>query len=512
MGGNAAASGPDFAQGIPELADGALVAGQYAGQAVLAVKKGDEVFVVAANCTHWNENMALGTIVGDTILCPAHHSCFSLRTGDAVGPPALGRLPTFKVERRGNAHVVTGPADAPAPKRATGGPESVVIIGGGAAGAAAADMLRREGYAGKVTMLSADSELPCDRPNVSKDYLAGNAPEEWLFLRSAEAWAAAGVDVRLKTRVDAIDRQARSVRLVGGETLPYGALLLATGAEPVRLAITGSELPHVHLLRTVDDGRKIVASLASAKQVAVIGSSFIGLEVAASLRTRGLEVHVIGPEKVPLEHIVGGGIGLAVMAHHEKQGVVFHLGRKPASIGPAGVTLDDGGRVAADLVVMGVGVRPSIALAEAAGLSLDRGVAVDAAMRTSDSAIWAAGDIARYPDARSGERLRVEHWVVAERQGQTAARAMLGQSVEFDAVPFFWTTQFGLSLRYIGHAEGWDRADVSGEPMKGDCAVAYRRGDRTLAVATLGRDRDALLAADALARSDEAALMQLVPA
>jgi NADPH-dependent 2,4-dienoyl-CoA reductase/sulfur reductase-like enzyme len=268
----------------------------------------------------------------------------------------------------------------------------------------------------------------------------------------------------------------------------------------------------VHLLRTVDDGRKIIAGAKSAKRAAIIGASFIGLEAAASLRARGLEVHVIGPEKVPLERIVGGGIGLAVMAAHEKQGVVFHLGRKPASIDAGAVTLDDGTKVAADLVVMGVGVRPSIALAEAAGLTVDRGVVVDATMRTSDAAIWAAGDIARYTDARSGERVRIEHWVVAQRQAQTAARAMLGQTVRFDAVPFFWTTQFGLSLRYVGHAEGWDKADVAGEPMKGDCAVAYRKGTRTLAVATLGRDRDALIAEDALARGDEAELSRLVPA
>jgi NADPH-dependent 2,4-dienoyl-CoA reductase/sulfur reductase-like enzyme/nitrite reductase/ring-hydroxylating ferredoxin subunit len=500
MGGQIALTGADFEKGIPELAEGAMVQGHFQGQAVVAARVGGEVFVVAAACSHWGENLADGVVIGDTIRCGGHHACFSLRTGEALKAPALASVRTFCVEQRGSAHVVVAPMEPP---------KSVVIVGAGAAGAAAADMLRRHGYGGKVTMISADTDLPCDRPNVSKDYLAGNAPEEWLFLRDRAGWESAGVELMLGARVDAIDRAAKTVK-AGGKTIEYGALLLAPGADPLRLPIPGGE--RAFLIRTVGDARAVVAALPNAKRAVVIGSSFIGLEAAASLKARGLEVHVVGPEKVPLERVVGGPVGGAVQALLEKNGIVFHLGRKPASMDASSVTLDDSTKLAAELVVMGVGVRPSLSLAEAAGLTVDRGVVVDAQMRTSDPSIWAAGDIARYPDVRSGEKLRIEHWVVAQRQGQTAARAMIGHSVKFDSVPFFWTTLFGVSLRYVGHAEAWDKMDVSGDPARHDCAVAYRKGGKTLAVTLLGRYRDALLAEDALARQDEAMLAKMVPA
>lgn len=513
MGGQIALTGPDFGASIPELADGGKVQGHFQGQPLVAVRRGEEYFAIAAACSHWGENLADGAVIGDTIRCGGHHACFSLRTGEASCPPALGRVQTYKIEQRGGARVVVGPSDpAPAPVRRSGtAPSSVVIIGGGAAGSAAADLLRREGYAGPVTLISADPDLPCDRPNVSKDYLAGGAPEEWLFVRDAAGWIAAQIELRLGTRVEAIDRAARTVRLSTGERLAYGALLLAPGAEAVRLAIPGTELPHVHVLRTVGDARRIVANVANARAAVVVGASFIGMEAAASLRTRGLEVHVVAPDAVPFSKALGPVAGGVLKAAHERAGVKFQLGRKPVSISASGVTLDDGTVIPAELVVLGVGVRPSLGLAEAAGLAIDRGVTVDAQLRTSDEHIWAAGDIARYPDARGGEPVRIEHWVVAQRQGQAAARAMLGLPGRFDAVPFFWTTQLGVTLRYVGHAESWDRIDLSGDPAQGDCAFAYRLRGRTLAVVTYGRQQASLEAEDALERGDEAALARLVP-
>ena len=513
MGGQIALTGPDFGASIPELADGGMLQGHFQGQALVAVRRGDEYFVVAAACTHWGENLAEGAVIGDTIRCGGHHACFSLRTGEASCPPALGPLQTYRVEQRGGQRVVVGPRE-PAPMRVRSGaadPSSVVIIGGGAAGSAAADLLRREGYVGPVTLVSAEQDLPCDRPNVSKDYLAGGAPEEWLFLRDAAGWSAAQIELKLGTRAEAIDREARTVRLSTGETLFYGALLLASGAEAVRLAIPGAELPHVHVLRTVGDARRIVANVASARSAVVVGASFIGMEAAASLRARGLEVCVVAPDAVPFSKALGPVAGGVLKEAHERAGVKFKLGRKPVSISASGVTLDDRTVIAAELVVLGVGVRPSLALAEAAGLAIDRGVIVDAALRTSDEHIWAAGDIARFPDVRGGERVRIEHWVVAQRQGQVAARSMLGQPGRFDAVPFFWTTQFGVTLRYVGHAESWDRVDLSGDPSMGDCAFAYRRNGRTLAVVTYGRQQASLEAEAALERGDEVALARLVP-
>ncbi len=323
-------------------------------------------------------------------------------------------------------------------------PESVVIIGGGPAGNMAAETLRDEGYAGPITMLSADAALPADRPNLSKDYLAGRASEEWALLRPADFYRENGIDVRLNTRVARIDTGQRAIELADGSRLTYGALLLATGAEPVRLDVPGANLDHVHYLRTLDDSRALIAKAEKARRAVIVGASFIGLEVASSLRARGLEVHVVGREADPDGARARPGAGSFIRSVHEQHGVTFHLGRTAASIDEHAVTLDNGERIEAELVVVGIGVRPAIALAEQAGLAIDRGVLVDQFLETSAAGVFAAGDIARWPDPHSGEAIRVEHFVVAERQGQTAARNMLGRREPFDAVPFFWTEQHDL--------------------------------------------------------------------
>jgi apoptosis-inducing factor 3 len=436
-------------------------------------------------------------LVADTVRCPWHHACFSLRTGEALRAPALSPVACWRIEQRDGLIYVREklqPAVRRARTAAQAGPESVVIIGGGAAGNAAAEMLRREGYAGPVTMMSADDAGPYDRPNLSKDYLAGAAPAEWIPLRSPEFYAEHGIDLKLAARVAAIDTNAREVRLADGSRDHYGALLLATGAAPVPLDIPGSDLPHIHYLRTLADSRALVAAATAARRAVVIGASFIGLEVAASLRARGLEVHVVAPETHPMERVLGREVGDLVRKVHEEHGVVFHLGTTPAAFDRSHVTLQSGEQLDADFVVVGVGVRPETTLAEQAGIAVDRGVTVDAYLETSISGIWAAGDIARWPDRVTGEKIRIEHWVVAERQGQTAARNMLGARERFDAVPFFWTQQHDLVLNYVGHAAKWDRVEIDGSLAAKDCAVTYRQGERKLAVLTIGRDRDSLAA------------------
>jgi len=509
-------TGPDFGrEGIApaDIPDDDMVLGHANGEPVLLVRRGAEVSAIAATCSHYGGPLAEGVFDGQLVRCPWHHACFDPRTGEAARPPALDAITAYEVEQRDGRLFVGGPRPTSAAAAVTdaSAPESVVIIGAGAAGNAAAETLRREGYTGTVTMVGADDSVPYDRPNLSKDYLAGTAPEDWIPLRSNEFYAERQIALILGRRVTRIDTPRHLVILDDGRELQYDALLLATGADPVRLDTPGGDLPHVHYLRTLSDSRAIIETTVDVTQAVVVGASFIGLEVAASLRARNIEVHVVAPESLPMERVLGPQLGTFVRALHEEHGVVFHLERTVARIDEQAVTLDDGSRLDTGLVVFGVGVRPSIALAEEAGVAIDRGVVVDEYLATSQPGIWAAGDIARWPDAYTGDRIRVEHWVVAERQGQAAARNILGRREQFDLIPFFWSQHYDVPINYVGHAEHWDHIDIAGSIEDRDCVVAFREGGRTLAVASIYRDVDSLQAELAMERNDEAALQALIP-
>ena len=407
-----ALEGDDFGEGVAleKIADNGMLLGHAQGEAVILARHGDELFAVGATCTHYGAPLADGLLVGDTLRCPWHHACFSLRTGEVLRAPALNPVACWRVEQRGGMVYVTAKqADAPAhpAPAASALPESIVIIGGGAAGDAAAVTLRREGYAGPVTLLSADAAPPCDRPNLSKNFLAGTAPAEWLPLRSPEFYQERQIDLRLNTRVVRIDVAQRRLQLADGSSLAYGALLLATGAEPIRLGIAGADLPHVHYLRTQADGEALAGKAQAAHRAVVIGASFIGLEVAASLRARNIEVHVVGLETCPMEKILGPQAGNFIRTLHEQHGVVFHLGTSATQIDAHEVTLQNGEKLQADLVVIGIGVRPAIALAEQAGLAVERGVVVDEYLQTSAAGDFCGGrhrELARPPERRAHPR------------------------------------------------------------------------------------------------------------
>jgi apoptosis-inducing factor 3 len=493
---------PDLRNGVDirDVPDGAIVRGHIDAEEAILLRRGEDYFAVGALCTHYHGALASGLVVGDTIRCPLHHACFSLRSGEALRAPALDPIACWRTERIGNQVFVREKMPEPhtqsLPPTVDGKPlpSSVVIIGGGAAGLAAADMLRRKGYLAPISLISADESAPYDRPNLSKDFLTGNAPEEWLPLRDSKYYAQRQIQLELGTRVAAVDVKQRRVQLANGRELDFGALLLATGSDPVRLEIPVSGDPQRFYLRSFADSRILLAASKAAKRVLVVGASFIGLEVAASLRQRGIDVHVIGPEKIPFERVLGSQVGTFVRELHESHGVVFHLGNSVTRIDGRRVTLSDASTLDADFVIFGVGVRPAIALAEQAGLVIERGIRVNEYLETSVAGIFAAGDVARWPDPHSGERIRVEHWVVAERQGQVAALNMLGREQRFDAVPFFWSQHYDVTINYVGHAESWDAIEINGSPNSRDCAVTYKRAGRTLAVATISRDLQSLQA------------------
>ena len=485
---------------ISDLPDGGMIRTKVGGEEVLVLRRGDAIFAIGALCTHYHGSLADGLLSGDSLRCPLHHACFDIRTGEALRAPALDPIPCWRVERVGDSIFVR--EKRPQFKRAasslSSAPKSVVIIGGGAAGLAAAVTLRDQGYPSELSVISADDSPPYDRPNLSKDFLAGTAPEEWMPLRAPEFYTDNRIDLELSTRVISLDVAQKRLQLADGRQLEFGALLLATGAEPNRPPIPGAAADQIHYLRTFADGRAIAAKAATAKRVVIIGTSFIGMEVAASLRARNIDVHVVGRDSVPMERVLGAQVGRFLQTLHESHGVVFHMGVGAAHMEGRRLTLSDATTLDVDFVVVGAGVRPALQLAEQAGLAVDRGVLVDEHLQTSAPGVFAAGDIARWSDRRSGQRIRVEHWVVAERQGQVAARNILGQREKFEAVPFFWSQHYDLTVNYVGHAEGWDRVDVDGALMSRDCTIRYKRGERTLAVATIGRDRDSLKAEAAM--------------
>lgn len=491
--------GPDLSVGVPIAAfgDRGLLAGHVGDEPVLLARVGEEVLAVAGKCTHYGGPLAEGILVDDTVRCPWHHACFSLRTGEALAAPAFNPLQRWSVERRGDRIVVTGqvPADkeaAPSSQpEAAGQQERIVIVGGGAAGFAAAEMLRRRRFAGEITMLSSDGDAPYDRPNLSKDYLAGTAPESWIPLRGPKFYARNRIDLQLRTTAGRIDVGGRAV-IADGRVFPFDRLLLATGAEPVRLPVAGADGDHVLTLRSFADSRAVIERAQGSKTAVLLGAGFIGLEVAAALRRRGLAVHVVAPEDYPLGAVLGPELGTFIRSLHEEHGVVFHLGATAERITAQAVALSDGSTIDGDLVVVGAGVKPRIALAADAGIAVDRGVLVNEFLETNVAGIFAAGDVAQWFDLNSAESRRVEHWVVAQRQGQIAAQNMLGLRQPFSSVPFFWSEHYDVSIRYVGYARSWDAIEIDGSIADRNCLVGYKKDGKIVAVAAIGRDVQAL--------------------
>jgi NADPH-dependent 2,4-dienoyl-CoA reductase/sulfur reductase-like enzyme/nitrite reductase/ring-hydroxylating ferredoxin subunit len=469
---------------------------------LLARAKGN-YYAVGATCPHYGAPLAEGALCGERLICPWHHASFDVTTGDLLEPPALDALSRYGVRVDGGRVFVSLPDGAedrrvpPMAERDDGRDGRVfVILGGGAAGYMAAQTLREEGFQGRVLMVTREDRLPYDRPNLSKDYLQGHAEPEWMPLRPDEFFAEHDIEVMRGREVTRVDAAARAITFSDGDTLQYDALLVATGGAPRKLPNQPDVAPNVFLLRSYADSDAIIAAAAPSARAVVIGASFIAMEVSSSLIERGCSVTVVAPQAVPFQMTLGTEIGEMFRRMHESHGVSFRLGASVARFEGASrieaVTLGNGERLEADLVVVGVGVKPVTEFLEGVELAKDGGIVVDERLRAADG-LYAAGDVANFPSAMSGlagERQRIEHWRTALQQGRVAARNMAGKETRYDSVPFFWTRQFDVSLGYVGHAEKWDEILFHGDLSAQNFLAFYVKGDRVLAVAAMNRDRE----------------------
>ncbi|HEX5889966.1 MAG TPA: FAD-dependent oxidoreductase [Pyrinomonadaceae bacterium] len=478
---------------------------------ILLARVGDQFYAVSGSCPHYGGNLAEGALCGTHVVCPLHHAVFNVVNGDLEEPPALDALVSYEVRVEGERVMVRVPdevsdrrAIALAKRDVTADSRQFVVIGAGAAGYAAAQTLREEGFRGHVVMITREDRAPYDRPNLSKDYLHGHADPEWMPLRPQEFFAEHDIQLVLNREVTRVDARAKTIVFEGGETMDYDALLVATGGAPVRLNIPGSDLKNVCVLRSFADADSIIETAGRSRRAVVVGASFIGMEAAYSLRERGLDVTVVAPSQEPFEVTLGNEVGAVFRREHERHGVRFKLGsivyRFEGSHNVEAVTVDSGESIETDMVVVGVGVRPVTHFLEGVELDQAGGVVVDSHLRAADG-LYAAGDIVSFVDLHTGERLRIEHWRTAQQQGRVAARNMLGRELPFESVPFFWTQQFDLTLRYVGHAASWDEIVYQGDVSSHDFLAFYVKENRVLAVAGMNRDRE-LAAVEVLMKLD----------
>jgi NADPH-dependent 2,4-dienoyl-CoA reductase/sulfur reductase-like enzyme/nitrite reductase/ring-hydroxylating ferredoxin subunit len=494
-----------------EFKDGDMKQVSADGTDILLARVNGEYHAVGAHCTHYGAPLVEGVLNGERIVCPWHHACFNVTTGDLEEPPALDALPRYGVRVEGESVIVSLPREAtnrrtPAMTKRDSSADArlFVILGSGAAGFAAAQALREDGFQGRVLMITREDRLPYDRPNLSKDYLQGHAEPEWIPLRADQFFAEHDIEVLREKEVVRVDAAKKAITFKDGDTLAYDSLLVATGGTPRRLIIPGSDLKNIFVLRSFSDADAIIETAQQASRAVVIGASFIGMETASSLAQRKLSVTIVAPDEVPFEKTLGAEIGRLFRRVHEAHGVQFKLGASAERFEGNGavktVVLDSGERIEADLVIVGVGVRPATDFLEGVELHRDGGVIVDEHMRAADG-IYAAGDIAYFPHPLTNERRRIEHWRMAMQQGRIAAGNMAGKEVSYDGVPFFWTRQFDVGLLYVGHAKQWDEIIYQGDVSARNFLAFYVTENRVLAVAGMNRDQE-MAAIEELMRLD----------
>lgn len=483
---------------INDLQDGEMKQVSVGETEVLLARIEGKFHAVGAHCTHYKAPLAEGVISGDRIICPWHNACFSLVTGNQYEPPGLDSLPCYQVRIDKENVIITLPESVAAQRipsmakyNPDADPRTFVVLGAGAAGSAAVEVLRQVGFEGRIVMITREHELPYDRTWLSKDYFIGQVSKDEMPLRSPDFYKDHNIEILFDKQAVRVDPTAKTITFNDGE-ITYDSLLLATGGKPTTLDVEGTDLQNVFTLRSFDDTEQILAACKQASHAVVIGSSFIGMETAAGLTQRGMQVTVVSPT-LPFKSILGAEIGQLFQQVHEEQGVSFRLGTKATKLSGdskvEAVILDNGERLPADLVVVGIGVKPVTQFLEGVELHEDKSVVVDEYLCAADS-LYAAGDIARFPDWRTGEATRIEHWRIAAQHGRIAAYNMAGQKVKFAGVPVFWTMQFEFPLRYVGHTEEWDEIIFDGDLQTREFMAFYVKDNQVLAVAASQRDTE----------------------
>ena len=464
---------------------------------LLAYHQG-QYHAILAHCTHYGAPLVEGALYHGKVICPWHHACFDLK-GKQCEPPGLDDLPSFEVRVEDDKIYVKVPDETsdritPAMASLSESDERVyAVVGGGAAAAYGVEAMRDAGFTGRIVMISAEDEEPYDRPNVSKEYLQDEAPDEWMPLRSPDFYEQHGIE-RRKAKVTALDTTDQEVELSTGDTLRYNKVLLCTGSEANSLSVPGSDLAGVITLRSMDDSRKIRDKAKDIQQVVVVGSSFIGLEAAMSLQKLDCGVTVVSPEKVPFASRWGEPIGKLIQQLHEESGIRFEMETKVKEFrgnkSIESVVLENGKSLTAKLVVVGIGVHPATKMIRDITLADDGGIAVDEHLRVRED-VYAAGDIARFP--YQGQPTRIEHWRVACQQGRIAGQNMAGQPTTYQSVPFFWSAQQDAKFRYLGYVEDYDRIIYDGSVEDQEFVAYYVKN--TVVKAAIGLNRDQEMAA-----------------
>ena len=487
---------------IDDLAVGALKAVVVGEAKVLLSCDASGVFAVGATCPHAGGPLIEGARNGHRIVCPWHKATFCLRRGAVLDPPAVDALPRYPV-RVADGRILVGDEalEQDAVEPGTDG-RTFVIIGSGAAGASAAQTLRAEGFGGAIVMLDRENRVPYDRTLLSKYHLSGEKGGEKTPLQT-QAWYRVHRIERRTAQVTGMDPEKRTIDCADGLQLHYDQALIATGATPAMPSLRGHDLQNVFTLRSRADADAILAQAERSTRVAVLGASFIGMEVAAALRERGLNVTVVGKEQTPFAKQLGTTVGKVFVTLHERRGVSFRHGAEITALDGShavtGVRLASGETIGADLVVIGFGVTPATEAFTGLRRGDDDGITVDKTLRAADR-LYAAGDIATFPYGDT--RIRVEHWRVAQQHGRIAALNMLGRGARYGAVPVFWTIQYMKRLDYIGHAPDWDDVVIQGDLDQQDFIAYYVKSGQVAAAAGMGRDADMAALVELLAMRD----------